>query len=66
MQKGSQVNRFQVPRRRRQTEAGFQANRAHRGSMIPSVVAALCEELHVKFMELNVMSDDDFDGSEVD
>ena len=39
---------------------------SHHGSMIPSEVAALCEELHIKFMELNVMTDDDCDGSEVD
>ena len=38
----------------------------HHGSIIPSELAALCEELHIKFMELNVMTDDDCDGSEVD
>ena len=38
----------------------------HHGSMIPSEVAALCEELHIKCMELYLMTDDDCDGSEVD
>ena len=35
------------------------------GSMIPSELAALCEELHIKLMELNAMTDHDIDGSVV-
>lgn len=38
----------------------------HHGSMIPSELAALCEYLLIKFIGLNVMTDNDIDGSEVD